>query len=87
MDSIDILSKQVTELHCELTDHTEAELMRDTETNARITSLEAKVDTLIASTTSLLNLWEQARGMLTLVKWLAAIGSFLASMWLFFKGK
>lgn len=87
MDNITYLTDQIESIRLDLEGHTSAEIARDTETTMKMAALSVKVDKLIESTENLLRLWEQARGMVTLVKWLAAIGGSLASMYLFFKGK
>ena len=87
MNTMEEISIQVKNLQTDLTDHTENEKIRDIETAIKIASLEEKMELLLVNTQSLLSLWEQARGMVTLVKWLAAISGSLASIYLFFKGK
>ena len=70
-----------------LTAHIEEELVRDTQMRERINTLSIKIEELEKSINSLLNLWEQARGMLTLVKWCAAIAGFGISIITFLKAR
>jgi len=67
--------------------HVEDQLVRDAEITAQIEILTTKVDSLLENVRSLLNLWEQARGMVTLVKWVAAISAFLLSIHSYLKGR
>ena len=81
------IDDKIQELHDGLTLHIEEELVRDTEMSTKLTSLDDKVKSLNTDIRTLLDLWEQARGMVTLVKWCAAIGGFLITLVAFFKGK
>ena len=78
---------QLQSIDDKLTTHIEGELVRDTQMADKINHLSAKIEELEQSINSLLNLWEQARGMLTLVKWCAAIAGFGISIITFFKSR
>lgn len=78
---------QLQSIDDKLTTHIEEELVRDTQMADKINHLSAKIEELEQSINSLLNLWEQARGMLTLVKWCAAAASIGISIVTFFKSR
>ena len=84
---MDELEKELRELKQSLSMHIEEELVRDTKMESQISSLAMQVDNLNNSITSLLNLWEQARGMVTLIKWCSAIGGVILSLYTFLKGR
>lgn len=59
---------------------TDAEQLRE-----EVQQLKDSFDTLSKEVRALLNLWEQAKGVVTFVKWCAAVGSAVAAFILFIK--
>ena len=57
----------------ELRDHIEEELVRDTIMSEKLNAVETKVDILSSDVKSLVEMWQQARGVLTFVKWVAGL--------------
>ena len=81
------IALEVAEVSGELAKHIREGLVRDTEMSDQLKALQREVEELKESTTKLVTMWEQARGMLTLVKWCASIVGALASVYLYMKGK
>ncbi len=50
-----------------------------------VKELKDKVEVLTANVQSLLNLWEQAKGVVTFIKWCAAIGTAVGGFIVFIK--
>jgi len=69
----------------ELRDHIEEELVRDTIMSEKLLEVEKKVDELSSDIKSLLELWQQAKGIVTFVKWSASIVGFITAIILFIK--
>ena len=70
-----------------LTTHIEEQLVHDTQMAEKIQALTVKMDALEESIQTLLGLWQQARGMLTLVKWCSAIAGLGISLITFFRSR
>jgi len=69
----------------ELREHIEEELVRDTIMSEKLLEVEYKVDILTSDIKSLLELWQQAKGIVTFVKWTASIAGALTAIILFIK--
>lgn len=65
--------------------HVEEELVRDAARAAKMQALEDKVDTLSKDVRSLLEMWQQARGIITFVKWMAGISGGILAFIVFIK--
>ena len=86
MEEVDRLACDIQDLHNTLSYYIEEGLIRDTEMNMRVDILTTQVGELNTSIRGLLTVWEQARGVLTVIRWLLwASGSVLALI-AFFKG-
>lgn len=80
------IKKELTDLNILINNHIDDELIKDAEIYMRITGLYDKVEELNTSIRSLLDLWEQTRGVLIFFKWLIGISGSIVAVITFFKG-
>jgi hypothetical protein len=69
----------------EIEQHIEIDEVIHAEISKQLNNLQAQVNDLAEDLKSLLGLFEQARGVVTFVKWLVALGSALGATILFIK--
>ena len=84
---INNLFNQIGEMRLALTEHIEEEMVRDAQQATKLDGLILKMESLEKNVKALLDLWEQGKGMLTLVKWCAAIAGFGISIITFLKAR
>ena len=81
------LERRLCNIESDLSSMSDSYTESEIATAAKIETLSIKVDELTDMIKGLVAVWEQARGMITLVKWLSAIAGSLASVYIFFKGR
>jgi len=86
MDLLEKIEKDVMDLSASLNNHIEDGLIKETEITMKIAGLYDKVEELNTSIRSLLDLWEQTRGVLLFFKWLIGISGSIVAVIAFFKG-
>jgi hypothetical protein len=69
----------------EVKDHVEHELVRDTIMSNQIKNIEDKLESLTTDVKSLISMWEQAKGIITFIKWFSTIGGGLIAAILYLK--
>ena len=75
----------VEELKAEIDQHIAVGIARDAGMARQMDELEEKVDILTKDVKSLLDMWVQARGIITFIKWMAGISGGVIAIVLFFK--
>ena len=78
MEQLDVLSNFLEE-------HVDEERVRDAVMAAKIEEMSNQIKTLTDQVELLVNTWNQARGVLSFVKWFVGISGSLTAMILFFK--
>ena len=78
MEKIDELSKFLEE-------HVDEERVRDALMSAKIDEMSVQINTLTVQVETLITSWNQARGVLSFVKWVVGISGSLAAFILFIK--
>jgi len=76
---------EIIELRSEIEQHITIEAMRDARMAQQLAELKEQVDILTAEVKLLVNMWTQARGVITFIKWVAGIGGGLGATILFIK--
>lgn len=69
----------------ELREHIGEEQIRDASMADKIQNLEDKVDKLSEDVKTLLEMWQQAKGIITFVKWMAGISGGIVAFIVFIK--
>ena len=77
--------EQITELSYFLEEHVDEERVRDAVMAAKIEEMSNQIKTLTVQVELLVNTWNQARGVLTFVKWFVGISGSLTAFLLFIK--
>ena len=80
------LEDQVRYIHEAFTSHIEEDIIRDAEITYKIERVSDKIEELNNTIKGLVSVWEQARGILTFVKWLVGISGSVVAVIAFFKG-
>lgn len=86
MNPIQELKYEVDNLRQDLADHTSEWVARDAEITYKIERVSDKIEELNNTIKGLVSVWEQARGILTFVKWLVGISGSVVAVIAFFKG-
>lgn len=73
------------ELKSEIEQHVVLEAMRDEKIAQQMEDLKTQVDALTQEVKLLVNMWTQAKGVITFIKWVAGIGGGLAATLIFIK--
>lgn len=79
------MMEKIEELSNFLEDHVDEERVRDALMSAKMDEMAEQIKTLSTQVEMLVNSWNQARGVLSFVKWFVGISGSLTAMILFFK--
>ena len=77
--------EKIDELGKLLEDHVDEERVRDALMSAKIDEMATQINTLTVQVEILITSWNQARGVLSFVKWVVGISGSLAAFLLFIK--
>jgi cellulose biosynthesis protein BcsQ len=77
--------QEVQELNQKISEHILEGKLRDGVMLREMEELKEKVEALTKSVTALLDLWQQAKGIVTFMKWVSAIGGGVVAFFVFIK--
>lgn len=79
------MDDKIQRLHEALTDHIREEHGRDVEIAMKIQELKEDVESLTRSVTLLVQMWQEAKGIIAFIKWMSGISGAIVALFFFFK--